>query len=83
MGSTPISRSIKIATPAGCGYFYGNRGNLKCSAEVNSACAEVLPAAKRSYGAAAQLARKAGDHAEAKEELRHYKKTLFGKWVRR
>ena len=26
---------------------------------------------------------KAGDHAEAKEELRHYKKTLFGKWVRR
>lgn len=27
--------------------------------------------------------RKAGDHADAKEELRHYKKTLFGKWVRR
>ena len=26
---------------------------------------------------------KAGDHAEAKEELRRYKKTLFGKWVRR
>ena len=26
---------------------------------------------------------KAGDHAEAGEELRHYKKTLFGKWVRR
>ena len=26
---------------------------------------------------------KAGDHAEAKEELRHYKKTLFSKWVRR
>ena len=24
---------------------------------------------------------KAGDHAEAKEELRHYKKTFFGKWV--
>ncbi len=28
-------------------------GNLKCSAEVNSASAEVLPAAKRSYGAKA------------------------------
>lgn len=26
---------------------------------------------------------KAGDHAGAKEELSHYKKTLFGKWVRR
>lgn len=27
--------------------------------------------------------RKAGDYAEAKAELRHYKRTLFGKWVRR
>lgn len=26
---------------------------------------------------------KAGDDPDAKEELRHYKKTLFGKWVRR
>lgn len=26
---------------------------------------------------------KAGNHAPAKEELLHYKKTLFGKWVRR
>ncbi len=26
---------------------------------------------------------KAGDHPEVKEELRKYKKTLFGKWVRR
>lgn len=26
---------------------------------------------------------KAGDYVEVKEELRHYKKTLFGKWVRR
>ena len=26
---------------------------------------------------------KAGNHAQAKEELLHYKKTLFGKWVRR
>jgi len=26
---------------------------------------------------------KAGNHQEAKEELLHYKKTLFGKWVRR
>ena len=26
---------------------------------------------------------KAGDHPEAKAELGHYKKTLFGKWVRR
>ena len=26
---------------------------------------------------------KAGDHAEAREELRRYKKTFFGKWVRR
>ena len=53
--STP---DIKITTPAGCGYFYGNRGNLKCSAEVNSACAEVLPAAKRSHGAKAPPARR-------------------------
>ena len=26
---------------------------------------------------------KAGDYKEAKEELLKYKKTLFGKWVRR
>lgn len=26
---------------------------------------------------------KAGNNADAKEELKHYKKTLFGKWVRR
>ena len=26
---------------------------------------------------------KAGNHAQAKEELKNYKKTLFGKWVRR
>lgn len=26
---------------------------------------------------------KAGDNADAREELRHYKKTFFGKWVRR
>ncbi len=26
---------------------------------------------------------KAGNHQEAKEELLHYKKTLFGKWKRR
>lgn len=26
---------------------------------------------------------KAGDNQEAKSELRNYKKTLFGKWVRR
>ena len=26
---------------------------------------------------------KASEVPEAKEELRHYKKTLFGKWVRR
>lgn len=26
---------------------------------------------------------KAGEHPEAKEELSHYKKTFFGKWVRR
>ena len=32
---------------------------------------------------AVELLQKAGDHREAKEELRHYKKTLFGKWVRR
>ena len=31
---------------------------FKCSAEVNSACAEVLPAAKRSYGAKAPPARR-------------------------
>ena len=34
-----------------CGYFYGIRGNLKCSTEVNSASAKVSPAAKRLYGA--------------------------------
>ena len=27
--------------------------------------------------------RKAGDNTRAKEELHNYKKTLFGKWVRR
>ena len=26
---------------------------------------------------------KAGDHEEAKAELSRYKKTIFGKWVRR
>ena len=34
-----------------CGYFYGIRGNLKCSTEVNSASAKVSPAVKRLYGA--------------------------------
>ena len=58
MGSSPTTGTIKITTPAGCGYFYGIRGNLKCSAEVNSACAEVLPAAKRSHGAKAPPARR-------------------------
>ena len=29
-----------------CGYFYGILGNFKCSAEVNSACAKVLPRGK-------------------------------------
>ncbi len=30
-----------------------------------------------------ELLKKAGNLPEAKEELLHYKKTLFGKWVRR
>ena len=34
-------------------------------------------------GKGVEYLQKAGDHAGAKEELRHYKKTLFGKWVRR
>ena len=40
-------------------------------------------------GVAADIAKgvgylqKAGDHPEAKAELAKYKKTLFGKWVRR
>ena len=33
-------------------------GDSKCSAEVDSACAEVLPAAKHSYGAKAPPARR-------------------------
>ena len=33
-------------------------GDPKCPAEVNSTCAEVLPAAKHSYGARAPLARR-------------------------
>ncbi len=32
---------------------------------------------------AVALLQKAGNHPEPKEELLHYKKTLFGKWVRR
>ncbi|WP_294475455.1 hypothetical protein, partial [uncultured Intestinimonas sp.] len=32
--------------------------DLKCSGEMNSPCAEVLPAAKRSYGAKAPPARR-------------------------
>ena len=32
---------------------------------------------------AVEYLKKAGDLPEAREELRHYKKTLFGKWVRR
>ena len=45
--------SIKVpmgTIPMGVAFFYGIRGNLKCSAEVNSASAKVLPAAKRLYG---------------------------------
>ena len=33
-GSIPFESTIKITTPDGCGYFYGNRGNLKCSVEA-------------------------------------------------
>ena len=50
-GSSPVVSTIKKATPDGCGLFCGIRGNLKCSLEVNSASAKVLPAAKRLYGA--------------------------------
>ncbi|MBM6924662.1 hypothetical protein [Pseudoflavonifractor phocaeensis] len=31
----------------------------------------------------AEYLQKVGDDPGAKQELRHYKKTLFGKWVRR
>ncbi len=34
-----------------CGYFYGILEELTCSGEMNSPCAEVLPGAKRLYGA--------------------------------
>ena len=50
-GSSPVVSTIKKAAPDGCGLFYGIRENLKCSAEMNSASAKVLPAAKRLYGA--------------------------------
>lgn len=42
-----------------------------------------LGGAKEDIPKAVACLQKAGDHKEAKEELLHYKKTLFGKWVRR
>ena len=55
--SSLVTRSKKKGLPIGSHFFLGfsrqrrlSPFGLKCSAEVNSACAEVLPAAKRSYG---------------------------------
>lgn len=36
-----------------------------------------------SIQAGVEMLQKAGNHPQAKEELKRYKKTLFGKWVRR
>ena len=52
-GFDPLRVHHKNNHTCRCGYFYGIRGNLKCSAEVNSAPAKVSPAAKRLYGAKA------------------------------
>ncbi len=41
-GSTPPASTIKNNHTVRCGYFYGYREKLKCSAEVNSASAKVL-----------------------------------------
>ena len=41
-GSSPALAHHKNNHTCGCGYFYGNRENLKCSAEVNSACAKIF-----------------------------------------
>ena len=64
-GSSPASRTKKKDTTFVVSFFLGFAGQrrlppfgLKCSEEMNSACAEVLPAAKRSYGAEAPLARR-------------------------
>ena len=63
--SSLVTRSKKKGLPIGSPFFLGfsrqrrlSPFGLKCSAEVNSACAEVLPAAKRSYGAKAPPARR-------------------------
>ena len=50
----------KKDTTAVVSFFLGFRGKLKCSGEVNSPSAKVLPPAKRLYGAGAPPALWAG-----------------------
>ena len=46
-GSTPVSRTIKIATPKGVAIFMVAARNFTCSAEMNSACAKVLASGQK------------------------------------
>ena len=53
MASIPYVQDKKKDTLFSVSFFLDTWVRLKCSAEMNSAFAEVLPAAKRSYGAKA------------------------------
>ena len=56
----PLPAPKKKDTTAVVSFFLGFRGKLKCSGEVNSPSAKVLPPAKRLYGAGAPPALWAG-----------------------
>ena len=50
---------------------------------LNAAACYALGLAPEDIAKGVEYLQRAGDYGEAKEELRRYKKTLFGKWVRR
>ena len=58
-GSNPSPAAKKRSTCIAGASFFGTRDSLKCSGEMNSPCAEVLPAAKRSNAAKAARPRRA------------------------
>ena len=76
-GSTPVSRTIKIATPKGVAIFMVAARNFTCSAEMNSACAKVLAGGQNTCTAQKRL-RPEGRLGKARDLCRMH----MAKWVK-
>ena len=77
LGSTPVSRTIKIATPKGVAIFMVAARNFTCSAEMNSACAKVLAGGQNTCTAQKRL-RPEGRLGKARDLCRMH----MAKWVK-